>query len=136
MKRILALLVSVGLSASLLVAGVAWADVFENQPRVKIDRSPAGTVSPGERVVIFGKVKSGQDVCKAGREVQLMRRQPGPDKLLETDVTDGDGEYRFVRRPRKDQTVYTRLARFFESSYGHSHECLRATSRDLFIDVA
>lgn len=138
MKRIVALLVTVGLSASLLVtgvAGIAWAHVFEKQPRVTIDRSPAGTVSPGERVVIFGKVKSGQDVCKVGRKIRLMLKRPGPDKLLETDVTDGNGEYRFVRRPRKDQTVYTRLPRFFESSYGHSHECLRALSRDLSIDV-
>lgn len=119
----------------MLVSEVASAHVFENQPRVKIHRSPEGTVSPGTRVVIFGKVRSAQDACKAGRKVKLMRKRPGPDKLLDTDVTDGDVEYRLVLRPRKDQTVYVRLPRFFESSYGHSHECLPARSSGLFVDV-
>lgn len=127
------------LAAGLVLAAVsvpsAAAHVFESQPRLTIRRDPTGTVSPGDRVLVFGRVRSGRDICKVGRRVVLFEKIAGPDRRIGTDETDAEGEYRFVLHPRRDFTVYVRVPRFFESSYGHSHECLRARSANLAIDV-
>jgi len=64
-----------------------------------------------------------------------MRVRPGPDRLLAKDRTDSEGEYIFVRHPRRDQHVYTRFSGFFQTSYGHSHRCLASRSASLFVNV-
>lgn len=137
MRRVVGLLLVTLLFGGFGLVGVARAHNFEDSPRVTRHRTPSGTVSSGDRVVVFGRVKAApHKVCKVDREVTLFRVRPGADKRLATDTTDAEGEYRFVGHPRVDQTVYVRLPRFFESSYGHSHECDRARSRNLFIDVS
>jgi len=135
MRRIVGLLLGTALFVGFSLVGVAWAHTFHDSPSITIDRSPSGTVSPGDRVVVFGHVKAPHKLCKTGREVSLFRVQPGADRRLATDTTDAEGEYRFVRHPKGDQTVYVRLPHLLETSYGHSHECDKARSSNLSISV-
>lgn len=118
-----------------LLPDIGSAHTFTNRPRLIINKVPGGATDPGDRVVIYGRIVSGRAPCRDGRIVRLFRVVPGPNRLLATDLTDFEGEYLFVRRPRRDQTLYTRISRFVETSYGHSHVCRRARSRDLFVDV-
>jgi hypothetical protein len=67
--------------------------------------------------------------------VRLMKVRPGADKILDVDRTDLEGDYRFVRHPGGDVTVYTRFLGTFNTSYGHSHQCLKDRSRNRFINV-
>lgn len=136
MRRVVGLLLVTLLFGGFGLVGIAWAHVFEDSPRVRIDRTPSGTVDSGDRVVVFGRVKAPHKICKVDRVVTLLRVRPGADKRLATDTTDAEGEYRFIGHPRVDQTVYVKLPRFFETSYGHSHECNGARSRNLSIDVS
>jgi hypothetical protein len=121
--------------SALALAGVAAAHVFSASPSLTINKLPRGATAPGAKVIVYGRIVSGRSFCKSGRIVRLYRVRPGPNPLLATDVTDREGEYFFSRRPRRDQTVYTRISRLSVSSYGHLHQCARARSSNLFINV-
>lgn len=132
MKKALIILVAVGAAFPTLAA----AHVIDAQTQVSISRAPTGSVRPGTRVVIFGRLRSAAGAtCIRRKVIRLMLVRPGPDRLLATDLTDAEGEYRFVRRPRSDQRVYARFAGTFASSYGHAHACHSDNSRRLFINV-
>jgi hypothetical protein len=135
MKRLLLLLVLVA-AVGMGVAATVSAHPFVASPSLSIGKVPSGTTSPGERVVIFGKVHSGRQLCKEDRVVRLFKVRPGADRLLARDRTDAEGEYGFVRRPGGDQRVYTRIGRLHEVSYGHDHLCRAARSNNLRINVS
>jgi hypothetical protein len=118
-----------------LLPDTASAHTFVASPRLTINKVPAGATDPGERIVIYGKILSRRVLCRNARVVRLLRAVSGPDVLLATDITDREGEYRFVRRPRRDQTLYTTIRRLVRTSYGHSHVCRRARSSNLFVNV-
>jgi hypothetical protein len=132
MKKLLAIVASV---SALAFASVAAAHTFFATPAITIHKSPIGATSPGARVIIYGRIRSAYGFCRANRVVRLFRVRPGPDALLALDLTDREGEYLFIRRPRRDQTVYTRIRARSFTSYGHSHNCAAARSRNLFINV-
>jgi hypothetical protein len=132
-KRHLAVLA--GLVAVFTLAGVAAAHVFNANPGLTIRKLPTGATDPGDRVVVFGRILSQRSFCKAGRAVRLFRVRPGADPQIGRDITDAEGEYRFVRHPRSDRTVYTRIGLKFGSSYGHSHRCDPERSANRFINV-
>jgi hypothetical protein len=96
---------------------------------------PSGSTLAGDKVVVFGRVKSADQVCNAGIEVGLYRAQAGGDRLLATDVTDVEGEYFFDRRPRRDQTLFIRFDGLVQSVTGHSHTCGGSESREVKIRV-
>jgi hypothetical protein len=129
----------------LLLAGVAAVGLafvvtaaahnFVASPSLSIGKVPAGATSPGERIIIFGKVRSGRLFCRNDRVVRLFRVRRGPDRLLATDRSDREGEYRFGLRPRRDQRVYTRIGRLSRITYQHSHVCRKARSNNQRINV-
>lgn len=116
-------------------AGAAGAHVIDATTNVTIQRVPGGKVDPGERVVVFGKLRSSAAVCRRREVIQLRRQRPGKDPVLARDTTDAEGEYRFVLRPRETIVVYARFAGSFESSYGHEHRCGGDNSRAIRIVV-
>jgi hypothetical protein len=135
MRRIVGAALVALLMGGTIFAGSAGAHSFVSQPRVTIDKSPAGPTAPGDRVVIFGDVK-GRGFCTDGRQVTLFRSRPGADERVGTDRTDNDGEYRFVIRPQADGSFYVRIGPRRQTSYGHSHRCRGDRSPSVFINVS
>lgn len=125
-----------------LVAVPTTSHAHDVSAGTKISRAklPRGNVGPGHRVIVFGSVSSIDAACYAGVTVNLYRRVPGPDRVLETDLTDPEGEYFFLRRPRGDQRVYSTFAGldqvFTDSAGTHHHTCGGSASRELDLNVA
>lgn len=92
----------------------------------------AGRTLGNNRATIFGDVQNTEPDCIAGEQVKLRRVGGG---VLDTDTTDGDGEYRFrIQRPENDSfKVFVRYPASTDTSYGHSHGCQSDDSRDLNI---
>jgi hypothetical protein len=132
--RKLCLLLVVLIASAL--AATASSHNFSAHPGLTIHKVPVGATAPGTRIIIYGRIVSARVFCRANRVVRLFRVRPGPDRLLALDRTDREGEYRFARRPRRDQTVYTRIRPRSAISYGHSHSCTGARSRNRFINVS
>jgi hypothetical protein len=132
LKKLLVIVASV---SALAFASVAVADTFFATPSLTIHKAPFGATSPGARVVVHGRIISGRSFCKVNRVVRLFRVRPGPNRLLATDRSDSEGEYVFIRHPRRDQRVYTRIRARSFNTYGHSHNCAADRSRNRFINV-
>jgi hypothetical protein len=118
-----------------LAPGTTQAHVATIATRVGINEVPAGAVSPGQRVVIYGRLRSAEQDCREGHTIRLLRRRLGPDEVVATDVTDAEGEYRFIRRPGVTQVVYARFNGAIVTSYGHSHTCSASKSRGVRLNV-
>lgn len=132
MKR---LSILAALVVSAVTAAAAQAHVFQANTKVSIGKSPSGVVDPGDRVVVHGQVNSARQACESGKLVQVLERRPGADRVLASDRTDGDGEYRVSIRPREDLVVYASFDGSTQRSYGHSHRCNGDDSRQLRINV-
>lgn len=115
--------------------GAAVAHTFASNTSLTINKIPTSATRPGARVLIYGRLRSFRATCRANKVVKLIRVRPGPDLVLARDTTDAEGEYRFVRRPSRDQTVYTRFAGTLRTSYGHSHRCRADRSTSLFVNI-
>jgi hypothetical protein len=134
-KRIAASVI-VGIFILTTVAiGTAVAHTFVAETTLTIRKAPRGATNPGGKVIIYGRLKSANPSCRSNKLVRLMKVRPGADKILDVDRTDLEGDYRFVRHPGGDVTVYTRFLGTFNTSYGHSHQCLKDRSRNRFINV-
>lgn len=121
---------------ALAFAAVAAAHVWTASPRLTIGKVPSGTIDRGDRVVIFGRIRSGRAFCKRNRVVSLFRVRSGPDRFVRRDITDREGEYRFILRLRRDRAFYTRIGRLVHTSYGHRHVCRSDRSRTIRINVS
>jgi hypothetical protein len=121
-RRFLAL-ASVLLGLVVILPGPSSAHTVSVGTKVSKSKLPRGPVGPGQRVIIFGRVGAADTSCVAGVPVELIRRVPGPDRVLQVDVTDSEGEYFFLRRPRTDQRVYVRFAGSHVVVTGHDHTC-------------
>ena len=128
-------LLIVAAAIGLVLAAIAGAHIFTASPQLTIAKVPEGTTARGAKTIVYGRIVSSRSFCKANRRVRLFRVRPGLDRFLGSDLTDREGEYRFVRRPRRDQTVYTVIVRRVSTSYGHSHICRADRSRNLRINV-
>lgn len=135
MRRITGAVLAALLLGGTIFVGTAGAHTFVSQPKVTINKSPTGAVDPGDRVLIFGKVK-GRNLCTDRREVTLFRVRPGADERVGTDRTDNEGEYRFAIRPQSDGTFYVRLRGLRQTSYGHSHRCRGDRSPSVSVNVS
>jgi hypothetical protein len=113
----------------------AAAHVSRSQPTINISQNPKGTVGAGDRVVVSGDIR-GRTLCRSGRVVTLFEVRAGADQRLDTDRSDGDGEFRFVLRPDDDMTVYAKIKRLVDRAYNHRHVCRRARSENQGINVS
>ncbi len=131
-----ALLVAVvsGLLLTSVFAGFASANVWEKSTSLSIDKSPSGQTAPGHLVQIQGRLRP--HACEAGKKIRLMKVEEGPDRLLQTDTTNANGEYAFRLHPNHDMNVYARFAGSVKTSYGLSHTCLKSTSDRVLINVS
>ena len=132
MKRLILLLAIVG---GTLSAGAAAATFFDDSPTIRIDRIPAGTVKPGQRVLIYGRILSDHRFCRQERKIQLRDVRGKSSHWISNDITDRDGEYRFVIRPKDSMTLFTHIAGLTQENYGGADTCDSATSSDLRVVV-
>lgn len=96
---------------------------------------PRQVLRPGQRVVIFGQLSAVDAVCESGLPIQLVKRVPGADRTLETDITDTEGEYSFLRRPRGDQRLYVSFDGIESVVTDHLHTCGGAVSKEILLKV-
>ena len=115
-------------------AGSVSANTWEKPTRLSIHASPSGPVDEGDRVLIYGRLRP--EACQEDQRIDLMKVTPGPNKVLKSTRTDGDGEYSFRVRPDQDMKVYASFAGSVENSYNHSHACMKSASDRLVIDVS
>ena len=116
-----------------VTAGSSSANTWTKETRLSINMSPSGQVDEGDRVLIYGRLRP--EACQRDQRIQLMQVVPGPNEVLKSDTTDGDGEYSFRLRPGDDMKVYALFAGSVDNSYEHSHACTKSTSDRLVIDV-
>ena len=136
MKRVAASVIAGAFVLTTVVVGAAVAHTFVAETFLSISKAPTAATAPGAKVYVFGRLKSPRPACRSNMWVKLMRIRPGRDLVLESDRTDSDGNYRFVRNPRRDLTVYTKFSGTLDSTPGHFHRCLSSRSRIRFINVA
>lgn len=135
MKRLLASGVAATFLLVSIMVGSAMAHDFTASTSLTIHKSPLGATNPGHDVVIFGKLQSSKHRCEVNKIVKLMKKRPGPDKVLDRDRTDTEGDYSFLKNPTRDMTVYTRFSGTVVDTYAHHHECLPSRSANLFINI-
>ena len=135
MKRAVTGTIIAMLLLTTLGSGAAVAHTTASNTSLTINKIPGGATRPGARVIIYGRLRSFRATCRANKVVKLIRVRPGPNLVLARDRTDNEGEYRFVRRPSRDQTVYTKFAGTLRTSYGHSHRCRRDRSTNVFVNI-
>jgi hypothetical protein len=136
MKRVAASVIAGAFLLTTVWVGVAVAHTFVAETFLSISKAPVGATAPGAKVYIFGRLKSPRPGCRSNKRVKLMRIRPGRDLVLDSDLTDGDGNYRFVSYPQRDQTVYTKFSGTLNSGVDHFHRCLSSRSRIRFISIA
>jgi hypothetical protein len=111
------------------------AHTVSSATKISSAKLPRGSLRTGQRVIVFGRLTALDAVCESGRSVQLMRRVPGNDRVLETDSTDTQGEYFFLRRPRGDQRLYVRFVGVQEVIPDHLHSCAASVSKQFELNV-
>jgi phosphate-selective porin len=109
----------------------AGAHVSTAGTSLTVKKAPGPPVDRGDKVIVFGKLKSGDATCRTGKTVTLFRKKPGRDRNMGTDLTDAEGEYRFKLRPRRTMKLYTRFNGTVTTSYGHSHTCQASQSKTI-----
>jgi len=137
MKRIGASVVVGVLLLTTVLVGAAIAHTYVAETTLTIHKEPRGVTPAGAKLFIFGRLRSARPACRVNEWVKLMRVRPGPDRAIERDRTDSEGNYRFVLHPLADQTVYAKFFGAFRSpSDGHSHRCLSSRSKNQPINVS
>jgi hypothetical protein len=124
------------LAALVVIPAVSSAHNASLPTKISRAKLPRETLRPGQRVIVFGQLTAIDVVCESGLSVRLMRRVPGNDRVLETDTTDTEGEYSFLRRPRGDQELYVRFAGVEDVIPDHLHTCLGAVSKEIKLNVS
>src|SRR5206468_2632082 len=93
-RRVAISALGVALLMTASFVGLANAHTFDVSTSLTIDKVPDGSTSPGDRVMIVGKLKSSEEICRAGpmkdgkrvgQQIRLHRVKKGPDPVVDTD---------------------------------------------------
>lgn len=133
-RKMAALVIAVAVGLLLFPLSAA-AHVSTAPTSLTIKKVPGPPIDRGDRVLVFGKLKSPDSNCRGGQTVHLFKKKPGADRRLGTDQTDAEGEYRFRLRPNRTLKLYTRFQGSVDTSYGHSHTCEPSKSKNKKVKV-
>ena len=136
MKRVTAGVIAGTLFVTTVLVSTALAHTYVAETTLTIHKEPRGVTEVGAKVFVFGRLRSARPAGRVFEWVKLMRVRPGPDRAMERDRTDSEGNYRFVLHPLRDQTVYAKFFGSFRDPSGHSHRCLSSRSENQFINVS
>ncbi|MGH2679036.1 MAG: hypothetical protein ACRDG8_00905 [Actinomycetota bacterium] len=132
MRRSTILRVSVlALAVLLAVEGSALA-AFIEPTSLSIHRSPSGRVDPGTKITIRGRLSSDRRACRSHKVIKLVRVGVG---VVELDITNRFGRYRFDRRIRRTQRFRTKFAGTARGVHPDFKICLASTSRTIKVRV-
>lgn len=137
MRRTKAALVALIVALPLSMPGSLSAHEFTASTRLSRFKVPGGgATAPGQPVIIHGRLRSVQEICRFDRVVRLMRvRNNRPDRIIDRTRTNRDGQYMFLRRPNRSQRVYVQFRGLNESGSGHRHVCRPSKSRVIRVQV-
>ena len=136
MNRVTAGILAGTFLVTTVLVGTSIAHTYVAETSLTIHKEPRGVTEAGTKLFIFGKLRSARPACRANEWVKLMRVRPGPDRAMERDKTNSEGNYRFVLHPLRDQTVYVKFFGSFRDPIGHSHRCLSSRSENQPINVS
>ena len=120
-SKVLIMAICAALTMGIVPAGAHFAESRINPFDVS-DRS----VKKNQEIVFFGKLRNRHRKCRAEEEVELVRRRTG---VVDVDITDDEGEFRFKQDPQPNRGRY--FARYRGKGrfgYGDQHRCSRAVS--------
>jgi hypothetical protein len=137
MLRTKAALVALIVALPLALPGSLSAHEFTASTRLTRFKVPGGSpTAPGQPVIIHGRLRSVQEMCRFDRVVRLMRvRNKRPDRIIARTTTNREGQYMFLRRPNRSQRVYVEFRGLNETGSGHRHQCRPSKSRVIRILV-
>jgi len=136
MNRVTAGVIAGTLLVTTVLVGTTIAHTYVAETSLTIHKEPRGVTEAGEKIFIFGRLRSARPACRVFEWVKLMKVRPGPDRSMERDRTDSEGNYRFVLHPLSDQVVYVKFFGSFRDPTGHSHRCLSSRSENQIINVS
>ena len=108
MNRVTAGVIAGTLLITTVLVGTAIAHTYVAETSLTIHKEPRGVTEAGEKIFIFGRLRSARPACRVFEWVKLMRVRPGPDRAMERDRTDSEGNYRFVLHPLSGSRSSTR----------------------------
>ena len=115
----------VGLVAGSLVATAVPVGAHFSESRISLHVDDH-TVKGNEKVLFFGKLRNTHLKCRANEVVVLKRRGSG---VIDSDVTDADGEFSFRQDPQPNRgRFFARYRGKGRFGYGNGHRCSQATS--------
>ena len=79
-----------------------------------------------------GNVKSSAEVCRQHRLVRMFKKKDGKDKLLGTDRSEDNGDWKVSHPNLKSGIYYARVTKGGSASLGIS--CLKDKSRPVVVD--
>ncbi len=91
-------------------------------------KSRATVVESGEKVLLSGRLDAGDTACVRRQRVSLVKVGGRRREALESDRTDGQGIYSFIRRVKRTTS--------FRVKYAGGKRCQRAASRVKTVRVA
>jgi hypothetical protein len=110
-------------SLALVVSPSANAHFAESRISLHVDDHK---VKGNEKVLFFGKLRNTHRKCRAGEEVELVRRNSG---VVDVDVTDSDGEFSFTHDPDPNRgRFFARYKGHGKFGYNNKHRCSNAVS--------
>ena len=99
MNRVTAGILAGTLLVTTVLVGTSIAHTYVAETSLTIHKEPRGVTEAGTKLFIFGKLRSARPACRVNEWVKLMKVRPGPDRAMERDKTNSEGNYRFVLHP-------------------------------------
>jgi hypothetical protein len=123
--RGIAAFVVIALAAVAFAAAATAGNVVRIDSKIRLsDQFPA----------FHGKVISDNHACEVQRTVKMKRVRSGPDQVLGTDQTNGQGRWFVEVDPLSSGAYYARVKRRAEGAAGTTFVCRPDRSRTLVVD--
>lgn len=116
-----------GVFAALAAVAVAHTARYDSSVTISFQRGHHGGSDEFSGLVVAPKAR-----CEVHRTVAVKKRVDGPDQLIDTDLTNKDGQWELKAPGTTAGTYYARARRkVLRKDANHLHVCKPAISHDL-----